>query len=62
MKAAVLYEPNTPLKVEEVDIDDPQANEIMIKTEAVGVCHSDLHFMKGEMPIPTPVVMGHEVA
>lgn len=60
MKAAVLYEPNTPLKVEEVDIDDPQANEIMIKTEAVGVCHSDLHFMKGEMPIPTPVVMGHE--
>ena len=60
MKAAVLYEPNTPLKIEEVEIDDPQASEILIKIEAVGVCHSDLHFMKGEMPVPTPVVMGHE--
>ena len=60
MKAAVLYEPNTPLKVEDVEIDDPQANEIMVKLEAVGVCHSDLHFMKGDMPVPTPVVMGHE--
>jgi Zn-dependent alcohol dehydrogenase len=60
MKAAILYETNTPLKIEEVEIDDPQENEIMIKLEAVGVCHTDLSFMKGEVPVPTPVVVGHE--
>ena len=60
MKAAILYEANTPLRVEDIEIDDPQANEILIRNEAVGVCHSDLHFMKGDMPMPMPVVVGHE--
>ena len=62
MKAAVLYEPNTPLKVEEVTLDDPQKDEILVKMMAVGVCHSDFHFMKGEMPAPVPMVPGHEGA
>ena len=62
MKAAVLYEPNTPLRVEDVTLDEPQANEILVKIMATGLCHSDLHFMKGEMPVPMPVVMGHEGA
>ncbi len=60
MKAAVLYEPNTPLKIEEVELDEPQANEILVKLEAVGVCHTDLSFMKGEMPVGMPIVIGHE--
>ncbi len=60
MKAAILYEPNTPLKVEEVEIDDPKANEISIKLEAVGVCHSDYSYITGMLPIPTPVIVGHE--
>jgi S-(hydroxymethyl)glutathione dehydrogenase/alcohol dehydrogenase len=62
MKAAVLYEPNAPLKVERVTLDEPQANEVLVKLVATGVCHSDLHFMKGEMPVPMPVVPGHEGA
>ncbi len=62
MKAAVLYEPNTPLKVEDLTLDDPQENEVLVKLMATGVCHSDLHFMKGEMPVAVPVVMGHEGA
>lgn len=62
IKAAVLYEPNTPLKVEKVTLDEPQANEVLVKIEATGLCHSDLHFMKGEMPVPVPVVPGHEGA
>ena len=62
MKAAVLYEPNTPLRVEDVTLDEPQQNEILVKIMATGLCHSDLHFMKGEMPVPVPVVMGHEGA
>src|SRR4030042_312337 len=62
MKAAVLYEPNTPLKVERVTLDEPQANEVLVNIKATGLCHSDLHFMKGEMPVPVPVVPGHEGA
>lgn len=62
MKAAVQYETNTPLKVEEVTLDDPQDNEVLVKHVATGVCHSDLHFMKGEMPMPLPIVPGHEGA
>lgn len=62
MKAAVLYEINTPLKVEEVTLDEPQENEVLVKIVATGVCHSDLHFMKGDMPQPTPFVPGHEGA
>jgi len=62
MKAAICYEPNTPLKIEDVTLDEPQANEVLVKLAATGVCHSDLHFIKGEMPAPVPVVMGHEGA
>jgi len=62
MKAAILYETNTPLKVEDVTLDDPQQNEILVKIVASGVCHSDLHFMKGDMPQPVPFVPGHEGA
>jgi NDMA-dependent alcohol dehydrogenase len=62
MKAAVFYEIGKPLKVENLKLDDPQANEVLVKLVATGVCHSDLHFMKGEMPAPTPVVPGHEGA
>jgi len=60
MKAAVLYEAGKPLVVEDVELDEPQANEILVKLEAVGVCHTDLSFMKGDMPCPVPVVVGHE--
>jgi len=62
MKAAVLYELSKPVKVEEVTLDEPQANEVLVKVAATGVCHTDLHFIKGEMPQPLPVVLGHEGA
>jgi len=62
MKAAVLYEINTPLKVEDLTLDEPQENEVLVKIVATGVCHSDLHFMKGDMPQPLPFVPGHEGA
>jgi S-(hydroxymethyl)glutathione dehydrogenase/alcohol dehydrogenase len=62
VKAAVFYEIGKPLKVENVALDDPQMNEVLVKLVASGVCHSDLHFLKGEMPAPTPVVPGHEGA
>ena len=62
MKAAVLYEIGKPVKVEEVTLDEPQANEVLVKVAATGVCHTDLHFIKGDMPQPLPVVLGHEGA
>jgi NDMA-dependent alcohol dehydrogenase len=60
MKAAVLYETNQPLVIEQVEIDPPKAYEVKVKIAAAGVCRSDLHFMKGEAIINTPAVLGHE--
>jgi S-(hydroxymethyl)glutathione dehydrogenase/alcohol dehydrogenase len=62
MKAAVLREINKPLSIEDVAIDDPAPHEVLIRTAAAGVCHSDLHFQNGAYPYPTPAVLGHESA
>ena len=48
MKAAVLYEPNTPLVIEDLDLDAPKHGEVLVRMEASGVCHSDWHIIKGE--------------
>lgn len=62
MRAAVLYEPNTPLVIEEISTRKPAAREVLIKTAYAGLCHSDLHFMEGLYPHPLPAVLGHESA
>ena len=63
MKAPVLYEPNTPLVVEELDLDEPRQGEVKVKMMATGVCHSDWHVVKGDWPrIPLPSILGHESA
>ena len=62
MKAAVCYEPTGKLTLEEVTLAEPEVNEVLVKLVASGVCHSDLHFMKGEMYCAMPTVAGHEGA
>ncbi|MDG2284756.1 MAG: alcohol dehydrogenase catalytic domain-containing protein, partial [Alphaproteobacteria bacterium] len=62
MKAAVLYEANTPLVIEEIAVRKPQAHEVLIRTAVAGLCHSDLHFIEGLYPHPLPMVLGHESA
>ncbi len=62
IKAAVLYEANTPLVVEPVQLDDPKDGEVLVRIGAAGVCHSDYHVMKGEWTPPLPIVLGHEAA
>src|ERR1700692_3870570 len=64
MKAAVVREFGKPLVIEEVAIPEPGPEEIQIKMEACGVCHTDLHAAEGDWPIkPTlPFIPGHEVA
>jgi S-(hydroxymethyl)glutathione dehydrogenase/alcohol dehydrogenase len=62
IKAAVLYEANTPLVVETLDLDDPKEGEVLVRLASAGVCHSDYHVMKGEWKTPLPIVLGHEAA
>lgn len=62
MKAAVLHGVGQPLSIEEVQIDLPGPHEVLIRTAAAGVCHSDLHFLDGSYPCELPTVLGHEAA
>ncbi len=62
MKAAVLREINKPLVIEEVQVDNPGPKEVLVRTAAAGVCHSDYHFMNGSYATPLPSIMGHESA
>ena len=62
IKAAILYEFQAPLNVEEVDLEPPQEGEVLVKLAGVGVCHADLDISKGSFPISMPVVLGHEGA
>ena len=52
MKAAVLREVRTPLQIEQVQISKPGPHEVLIRTAAAGLCHSDLHFIEGSYPFP----------
>jgi S-(hydroxymethyl)glutathione dehydrogenase/alcohol dehydrogenase len=58
--AAVLYESKTPLRIEDVEVLPPQRGEVTVRMKAAGVCHSDLHVMKGDLTMPTPIILGHE--
>ena len=62
MRAAVLHSIPGELSVEEVGIDSPGPREVLIRTAAAGLCHSDLHFMEGKYFSATPLVLGHESA
>jgi S-(hydroxymethyl)glutathione dehydrogenase/alcohol dehydrogenase len=62
MKAAVFRGVRQPLTIEDVQLSAPGPHEIVIRTVAAGVCHSDVHFYEGLYPTPTPVVLGHESA
>ncbi|MEZ5377699.1 MAG: Zn-dependent alcohol dehydrogenase [Acidimicrobiales bacterium] len=62
MKAAVLNSVPGQLDIQEVEIGEPGPREVLIKTVAAGLCHSDLHFMEGKYPYPCPAVLGHESA
>ena len=60
-RAAVMHEPGT-LIVEELDVEEPLPDEVVVRMSAVGVCGTDLHSYKGEWDRPTPIVLGHEGA
>lgn len=62
VKAAVFYEEGVPFQIEELDLEEPQQGEVLVKVAATGVCHSDWHLMTGATKHPLPVVPGHEGA
>jgi S-(hydroxymethyl)glutathione dehydrogenase/alcohol dehydrogenase len=64
IKAAVFRKVNEPLTIESVEIDKPWGREVLVRTAATGVCHSDLHVVDGlgRFPLDRPIVLGHEGA
>jgi S-(hydroxymethyl)glutathione dehydrogenase/alcohol dehydrogenase len=64
IQAAVLHARGEPLVVEEVELGDPQAGEVLVEMKAAGLCQSDLHVMEGRnnSQLPLPAVLGHEGA
>jgi NDMA-dependent alcohol dehydrogenase len=62
VKGAVMYNFMEPLKVEELKLRAPREDEIVVKLVASGVCHSDLSVVQMKIPVPPPVVLGHEGA
>ena len=59
-KAAVLWGLHEKWQVEEVELDPPKESEVLVKLTASGLCHSDEHLVTGDIPMPFPVVGGHE--
>ena len=60
--AARPYAESRPLAVEEVTLDPPGRDEVLIAVRAAGLCHSDLSVIDGNRPRPLPMVLGHECA
>jgi len=61
-KAAVVYETGKPIEVVELDLDGPQAGEVLIRYTHAGLCHSDVHISHGDLEARLPMVLGHEGA
>src|SRR5437899_481062 len=62
MKAAVLSAIGGPITIEDIPTPSPKAGEVLVRVAACGVCHTDLHVVKGEVQFPLPCVLGHEIS
>ena len=64
IEAAIFRKPHEPLTIETIELDKPMPREVLVRTVATGVCHSDLHVVDGLSRYPTdlPFVLGHEGA
>ncbi|PRY17155.1 zinc-binding dehydrogenase [Kineococcus rhizosphaerae] len=60
MRALVLRAPGTRPEVEDVELDGPGPGELLVRVEAAGVCHTELHYVSGDIGCPLPIVLGHE--
>src|SRR6188508_1193571 len=62
MTAAILNQVSSPMRIERIPVPQPRAGEVLVQVAACGVCHTDLHVIKGEVAFPTPAVLGHEIS
>ncbi len=63
IKAAICWEPNRPLEVEQIDLEGPKEGEVLVRLAASGVCHTDAYTLSGADPEGVfPVVLDHEGA
>lgn len=60
--AAIAWEKDAPLAIEQVDLDAPRDDEILVKVKAAGICHTDLNVIRQQFPLPLPMILGHEGA
>src|SRR3712207_7793786 len=58
--AAVVWEKERPFSLEEVEVEEPRAGEVLVRIVGVGVCHTDLIVRDQWYPVPLPAVLGHE--
>lgn len=61
-QAAVLWEPGADWKIEDIELDPPRTNEVLVRIVASGLCHSEDHHATGDVPFEAPMVGGHEGA
>ena len=62
MGATSPFDESRPVVVRDLELDEPGANEIVVRIEAAGICHSDLSVVTGVRPRPVPMLLGHEAA
>jgi len=62
MKAARLHKVGAPMKVEEIPSPKASGKKVVLKVKGAGMCYTDIHLQNGVLPLPMPVVLGHEIA
>jgi aryl-alcohol dehydrogenase len=62
IQAAVVHEPNGKFTIETVNLDEPKADEVLVRLVATGICHTDIAAVEQILPLPMPIVLGHEGA
>jgi S-(hydroxymethyl)glutathione dehydrogenase/alcohol dehydrogenase len=59
-RAAIAHGAHLPLTIETLEYADPKGREVLVRLEATGLCHSDLHILDGSLPARFPTILGHE--
>jgi S-(hydroxymethyl)glutathione dehydrogenase/alcohol dehydrogenase len=59
---AAVFDGERLLVVDDLEVPEPAAGEVTLRVQASGICHSDLNVIEGSIPVPAPVVLGHEAA
>ena len=58
--AAVARRAHAPLSIETLDLEEPRADEVLVRVVATGICHTDPAMRDGACPVPQPIVHRHE--